>query len=310
MERLRQVGLGGSCAIMRIIKSLTPIAVWGVLSFSSGPAAALDGSLFPEGYCRETSPVTNQASLAAIAQVFPDYVMNTGGYLTEKVPLREIPVEKAVEIMAKASDRRYGLADFLTDPEFRATCVYYFSAATLASVYEKFDIDIATPLQGTDEDDKPFHMTAMVVGQSKLGVLFDRDRVTYYNEHSDRTLSFRRTVYVDPVLSADGSIKYLSRIRNLSVQTGFPYGWENIEALRQMNGKVQTYVLGKWRSSTPVVPIAQRPAMDSDTMVACADRPRCGLPAAAFAPVPMRMEFSSLDALRRMTEMRAPFKGF
>ncbi|MBI5882923.1 MAG: hypothetical protein HZB91_07460 [Elusimicrobia bacterium] len=255
--------------------------------------------------------MTDQASLAVVAQLFPNYVSNEAGRKAEKVPLREVSLEKSLEIMADASTRRFGLADFLTDKEFRGDCVYYFSAATLSKVYERFDIDIATPLHGVDENDRPFNMTAMVLGRSRVGVLFDRDRVTYYNERSDRTLSFLKTVYLDLTLSDDGNIKYLASIRNLEVHTGFPYGWEPIEALRQMNGKVQTFVLGKWRSSAPVVPIAQRPTLNSDVLVArCPDGPGCSLPAAAFTPVPLRVDFTSLESLRRMTEMTAPFKGF
>ncbi|MBI4679194.1 MAG: hypothetical protein HY748_16585 [Elusimicrobia bacterium] len=275
--------------------------------FDPGQASALDGSLFPEGYCRDTAPLVNQAALGVVAQIFPAYVDNVAGSLAGAVPLREIPKDKALALMAESSLRRYGIADFLTDAEFRGDCVYYLGEDTLKAVYDAFEMNIATPLAGLDRDEHPFRMTAMVVGRDKVGLLYDRERVTYYNERSRRTLSFRQKVFLDLGLSEDGSVKYLDRINGLSVDTGFPYGWESIEAMRQTGGKVQSYVLGKWRSPTPVHPIAQRPSK-SDMMVAgCSNPEVCGMPAPAATAISLRMGFSSLDALRGLSESKTPF---
>ncbi|MBI5623853.1 MAG: hypothetical protein HY924_08750 [Elusimicrobia bacterium] len=250
----------------------------------------------------------DQASLASLRQVFPDYVRSSDGILTPAVEVRELSKEAAIGLMAESSRRSFGILDFLTDVEFRSECVYYFSAETLRTVYELYDMDLGTPLAGTDENGQPFRMTAMVAGRGRVGLLYDRERVTYFNSRSRRKLSFRRAVHIDLSLTSDGAVKLLSRINGLSVDTGFPYGWEDVEAMRQVGGKVQSYVLGKWRSPSAVIPIAQRPAMRSDVMTARCGSGTCPLPAPEAA-IGLRADFGSLETLRRLTEARAPFRG-
>ncbi|MFA6318002.1 MAG: hypothetical protein WC943_11330 [Elusimicrobiota bacterium] len=290
------------------IKSLAPVTLWLGLSSMAMPVLAQNDSIFPQGYCRDSAPIADQASLQAIRQVFPDDVKAVGNTLVPAVPLRELSRDAALSLMAESSKRLYGVADFLTDPEFRSECVYYLGAEALKAVHEVYDMDLGTPLGGVDQNNQPYSMLVMIVGQGKVGLLYDRERVTYFNKRARRTLSFRKNVYLDLSLSDDCGIKFLNRIRGLSVDTGFPYGWENIEAMRQTSGRVQSYVLGKWRSPTPVIPIAMRSAVNAEVMTAkAASFEEIALPATA---VSLQADFSSLETLRRLTEARLPFKGF
>lgn len=292
--------------MMRIIKCLAPMVVMALCALAAGPASAQGDSVFEEGYCRDSAALDDQASLALIRSVSPHLVKEVNGKLEGAVPLREISKEKALQLMAGSESRRHGIIDFLLDSEFGAGCVYYLGAETLRVVNEKFDLDLTTPIKGWDENSKAFNMTAMIVGQSRLVITYDRSRIRYYSEKNRRKLSINGAIRMTMGLTTEDNrpVKLLYNVGNLEVDTGFPFGWEDVEAMRQTRGVVQSYVLGAWRGNSPVVPIARRDAVPEGYWADSA-----AVPPAAQSRLPIDLSFSSLESLRRLSEVRSPFLG-
>ena len=221
-----------------------------VAAFLALPVSARGSSLMPHGFCESLPLVTDPAVLAEIQAAEPRFAAD----------LRDMTPEAAVRILDEAGARRYSAMDFMGDPGFLSGCLYYLGPETLAAVDRTFVMDLATPLSGSSTGSGPFRMRFMLVGQSRLAMVYERDAIRYYNARADRMMGVGRTVHFTIRRDSDRGIVSLADIRNLQVDTGFPFGWEDIEVVRQRAGHVETYVLHTWHEGARSSPIVRRGA--------------------------------------------------
>lgn len=221
------------------------------------PAFAAD-SVLPPDACKTFPAVRDIESLRAVLRAAPHFFKQV-----EKnryrliVPLVEIPEEAGVSIMDRTSDKGWSGVQFVADPQFRGQCAFYIRASTLKVLDEKFLLDLATPLSVTDQSGKTSTMLTMVLGRNQVSLYYNLKRTKYYNPRAKRTLSYKQRVYFGVTVAPKngGQEIYLEDINGLSVNTGFPFGWESIAKIRLKQGRLHSWVLGKWRGGDPAIPI-------------------------------------------------------
>ncbi|MFC1679781.1 hypothetical protein ACFL2T_06175 [Elusimicrobiota bacterium] len=245
--------------IKKALASLLSVAV--ALISLPGPVSAAEASVLPEGLCAALPPVTDENILQDVLDTAPHLFKEVSYRVYQlSVPVRAIPEDLGVEILEGARVKGWTAIDFISDAGFRGECAYYLSEATIKALDDNFTMHMATPFSGQTTDRKTFRMRAMVLGRSQLSMRYARNRTRYYNSRSKRTLSLKRTVHFDIQVSDQSGerIQYLDNVRNMEVQTGFPFGWEPIERIRKREGKVHSWVLGKWRGGAAALPIGRK----------------------------------------------------
>ncbi|MFH2201598.1 MAG: hypothetical protein ABIJ96_00640 [Elusimicrobiota bacterium] len=239
------------------------LLLWGALAAAALlPARGFaQESVLPPDLCASLPQVTDQSALLDVLRGAPDFFAKTGkNSYRLKVDLREIPDAVAFDIIDDAAQKGWGAVDFVADPGFQGECAFYLRAATLRLIDEAFVVDLTTPLSGVDELGNPFWMKAMILGRRQAALVFEQDHVSYFNARAKRMMAFLRSVRIKVRRTEEGGspVVYLDDLRGLSVQTGFPFGWENIERIRLAERRLYSWVLGQWRSGEPVVPLTRK----------------------------------------------------
>jgi len=267
---------------------------------------AAEESVVPAGLCRTLPRVEDQAALLTVLQGAPDFFENTGkNSYRLKVDLREIPRAVAFDLLDKTAAKNWGAVEFVSDPGFRGECGFFIREATLRAIDETFVLELAMPLSGQTDERKPFWMKAMILGRSQVALVFAQSQVTYHNGRSKRNFSFSRSVRMNVRTMTEGGalVRYLNGIQNLSVQTGFPFGWETVERIRLRGGTFSSWVLGKWRKGSDIIPVSRKA---QDPMRSLLVKPFAdGIPRSRQA---LMRRSASLDMLRRVSHNPGLFR--
>lgn len=107
----------------------------------------------------------------------------TLAWLSARIPgldagaVRVVPLDIAEAAMQRALVAKVTYLDILTDQAFRGQEIYYTPEPVLNELHRKY-ISGTMPIQGDDEDGKPFQMQALLAGQSKVDMLYDREKFT------------------------------------------------------------------------------------------------------------------------------------
>jgi len=228
-----------------------------VFSILPVPAGASDGSVLPPGLCERLPEISDPDELRDVLRAAPQFFKKgTDGVYRPIVSIRSVPRSVAVEILDNAAAKGRGGIEFVSDAGFRGDCAFYVRSDVVEVLDEVFYLNLATTLSGVDTDRRSFRMKAMILGRNQVSFVYPR-KVRYENREIGRTFSLGRSVGFKVKVEGGGSSEtiYLNDARNLEVQTGFPFGWEKLERIRQQGGQLHSYVLGKWRGGRKVEPI-------------------------------------------------------
>jgi hypothetical protein len=175
-------------------------------------APAFEGAALPalESIPAPETPAAALAAPAAADSVVPAGLWSSLGApdaatissLTGRIPglaagsVHEVPVAAAEEMFDAAIAHGQTPLDFFTDPAFRGPRIYYFSKATVAALFARYDVRVLTPASGTTTDGKPFVMQALVIGAGRIDALYDHGPFKYDNplfDNAEYTLDARVT---------------------------------------------------------------------------------------------------------------------
>ena len=95
--------------------------------------------------------------------------------------VREMTFATVDPIVAEAARRGYSALEVFTDEGLKGPQVYYLSEELVKRVFTRYDIRTITMDEGVDEDGRPFHLQALLMGAGGLELLYDRDEFTYEN---------------------------------------------------------------------------------------------------------------------------------
>jgi hypothetical protein len=159
------------------------------LSVPAAQAPAPAQSLVPAGLW-ETLAAPDAATLAMLTARIPG--LNAGA-------VRVLPYEAIDAVLALAAARALSPLDLFTDPAFRGDNAYYLEPATIAALFQRYEVHMLTPAFGRAKDGKPFVMQGLVAGGGRIDALYDRDQFNFDNPlmpgHSYK-LASRVTEYI------------------------------------------------------------------------------------------------------------------
>ena len=140
---------------------------------------------------------------------FPPPDPQTLAWLVARIPgldaaaVRVVSAEAADAFMRRAVDARTTYLDFLSDEVFRRKEIYYAPADVLNAVHRKY-VSGTMPVQGRSEKDEDFQMQALVMGQGRVDILYDRDGFTF--AEGDQRFKIERGGRVTAIIQGAGDI--------------------------------------------------------------------------------------------------------
>ncbi|MEW6271207.1 MAG: hypothetical protein AB1689_18145 [Thermodesulfobacteriota bacterium] len=204
-------------------------------------AATIASPVFPQRMCERLPAVSGEVEAWA-DRVAPDLA---------HVPVRELAVDAALDLFRRAAEAGWGSVELFTRDVFREPCVFYLHRDTLRSVDESFELDLVTAVRGTDEDGRPFEMAAILAGNGKLLLFYERGGIVYFNEREQR--SFELASRVELETPARGR---LEEVRGLCAEVAL-LGCVDIESLVK-EGDTITVEAGPFTTESRVTPIKLR----------------------------------------------------
>lgn len=118
---------------------------------------------------------------------FPAPDAATLAWLSGRIPgldvanVRAVPADAADAAIRRAVASKITYLDVFSDEAFKRKELYFLSAETLQGIHRKF-ISGTIPIQGSQENGKPFSMQAFVAGQSRVELLFDQNEFTFKDD--------------------------------------------------------------------------------------------------------------------------------
>lgn len=118
---------------------------------------------------------------------FPAPDAATLAWLASRIPgldaanVRVVPADASDAAIRRAVASKITYLDVFSDDAFNRKELYFLSAETLQGIHRKF-ISGTIPIQGSQENGKPFSMQAFVAGQSRVQLLFDRNEFTFKDD--------------------------------------------------------------------------------------------------------------------------------
>lgn len=136
-----------------------------------------------------------QAEVALLAdpqnwRQFPAPDAQTLAWLSSRIPdldaanVRTVPLASADALMQRAAAAQTTYLDLFSDPAFGGQQLYYAPVDVLNAVHAKY-LSGAMPIQGTAEDGQPYQIQAIVAGQGKVEILYERGDFSY-KENNNR----------------------------------------------------------------------------------------------------------------------------
>lgn len=109
---------------------------------------------------------------------------NTLRWLALRVPgldvsaVRQVPLEVAEEAMRRAAAAKVTYVDVLSDSVFRKNEIYFVGQDVLDALDARY-ISGTVPIRGKMDGGQPFQMQGLLVGQSRVEMLFDYTDFTF-----------------------------------------------------------------------------------------------------------------------------------
>lgn len=134
----------------------------------------------------EFSPLTSPQDW----QQYPAPDPQTLAWLSSRIPgldaanVRVVPMASVDALMQRAAAAQATYLDIFSDPGFGRTELYYAPVDVLNALHLKY-VSGAMPIQGTAEDGKPYQIQAIVAGQGKVDILYERGDFSY-KENNNR----------------------------------------------------------------------------------------------------------------------------
>ncbi len=156
-------------------------------------------SIFPAGLWEGLS-APSSPTLAALAAREPGL---------DPAQVREIGYQAADPVMAAAAARRLTGLDLFSDPALRTPRIFYFSARTLARLFQKYDLRSLNVPAGVDVHGRPFRMDGLLAGDGRVVIFYDRNDFhfanPYYNDfHYEAESRVVYTILGDADLAVSG----------------------------------------------------------------------------------------------------------
>jgi hypothetical protein len=202
---------------------------------------SLRGGVLPERLC-ENLPEVSPEVKAWVAQVAPELA---------QVPVRELPAKAALEVFSRAAESGWGGIDLVTHDLFREPCVFHFSREALRSVDAAFDLDLPSPIRGTDKNGQDFAMADLLAGRGKLLTFYDRDGIVYRNNMHERNFRLASRIEFDTPTAG-----VLDNVHGLCAQV-LLFGCVRIRSIVKDGEKVKVRA-GPFTSESPVKVIEAR----------------------------------------------------
>jgi len=192
MNTLTLVALGLAAAVPASAQSVPAARVAALID----GAPAIDGVAIPPLASIPVPPSVPAAQAPAPAEsIVPSALWTTLAppdaatlaMLAARIPgldagaVRVLPYDAIDAILAVAAARALSPLDLFTDPAFRGGNVYYLEPATIAALFERYEVHMLTPAFGRAKDGKPFVMQGLVAGGGRIDALYDRDQFNLDN---------------------------------------------------------------------------------------------------------------------------------
>lgn len=87
--------------------------------------------------------------------------------------LRELPRAETLALIESARARQLSVLDVFTDAALREKKLYYLSRESLAEIDKNYELHSLFPIQGRTLDGRPYFLQAIVMGASKVEMLYN-----------------------------------------------------------------------------------------------------------------------------------------
>lgn len=227
------------------------VAAAGLFALCALAAASEPASLFPPRFCARMPELLSKPALALIRDKAPELSSRR---------LRWVDEAAARELVESAIENKRSTIELFTDEGLRGDCVYYFSAPTLQALDKDFDLELLSPITGTDKAGKSFSMRALIAGARTIVVVYDRDGIEHrWNE----TLRRLRWLWLgETVRHRFAAWRRLEPVEGIEIDSeNFLVGYTPVTAFRVYNGKAQIKARGDWHGDGPSTPIKRHPSL-------------------------------------------------